>query len=81
MKEYALGDIVAIQIKADRAISAKITTRSADGEGIAESYLGSKIRFTPEQVLWVLGKNGKWPGWVQKLFHGDDEEGTGGEPQ
>lgn len=62
LKKYKVGDIVAVRRldKPDKAISCKVISK-----GLAETKLGALIVFTDDRVLWILGKNGKWPKFVQ----------------
>ena len=58
-KPYKVGDIIAVQ-RGERAISCKVIS-----QGEAETKNGTKLNFQDEHVLWILGKNNKWPNFVQ----------------
>lgn len=69
IKDYSIGDIIAIKISDIKAISCLAVNY---GEGIARN--GKVLRFDAEDVLWRLGNNGRWPGWVHRMFRGESEE-------
>ena len=65
MKEYVVGDIVAV-MKGEKAVSCKVVT-----DGIGQTKSGSTVEFKPEDVIWKLGYNGKWPNFVHQAFKGE----------
>ena len=67
MHEYKPNDIIAVLIvDKQKAISCKVIMQ---GVGMAKS--GATIIFEDNNVIWRLGKNGKWPGFVHAAFRGE----------
>ena len=83
MKEYKIGDIIAIKLPREpsKGISCKVKE-----DGVGETLNGNLVEFEPEDVLWVRGLNGKWPNWVFAYFRGEGADsneasvGDSGEP-
>jgi len=72
MREYEPGDIIAV-LRHDKkkAVSCKVVEK---GQG--ETKSGSIVFFDDIDVLWKLGYNKKWPGWVYRAFKGEVPEGA-----
>lgn len=68
-RQYEVGDMVAVLISADKAISCKVLEK-----GTAETKSGSVVHFEDEQVIWKRGKNRKWPNFVHRAFRGEGVE-------
>jgi hypothetical protein len=63
MKEYSVGDIIAIKKNDKKAVSCKVVAPFT-----GKTKKGTVFKFTPHQVLWVLGVNGRWPSFVMNEF-------------
>lgn len=71
-KSYEIGDMIAVLVKKNKAISCKVVTKGLD-KGQGQTKNGSIIDFEDDQVLWRLGLNKKWPKFVHRAFRGECE--------
>lgn len=68
-RQYDIGDIISITF-GNRAVSCRVIEKGTVG-GTGQTKNGTMVTFKDEDVLWKLGKNGKWPSFVHRAFRGE----------